>query len=392
MRTGFKQTEVGEIPDDWDVRTLSELGTIKTGPFGTLLKASEYRKNSGVPVISVGEIRDGYIQVNSNTPFVPEKVLRRLPAYILNEGDIAFGRKGSVERSALITPAENGYFLGSDGMALRVRIRCSRQYIANQLRSWRVRTWMIKNATGTTMAGLNQKALSRVAVPIPPTIEEQEAIAGALGDADALIESLERLIEKKRMMKQGAMQDLLTGKKRLPGFSGDWVVKKLGSILTILHGRSQKEVETTDGQYPILATGGQIGWATMFMYDKPSVLIGRKGSINKPQFMQTPFWTVDTLFYSEIHRPHHAKFIYFKFCLIDWNLYNEASGVPSLNAKTIESIEVAMPPTPEEQDAIVDGLSSMDAEIDVLIAKLEKAKHFKQGMMQQLLTGKIRLR
>lgn len=177
-------------------------------------------------------------------------------------------------------------------------------------------------------------------IPLPPHNTEQTAIAEALSDADALIDSLEHLIAKKRHLKQGAMQDLLTGKKRLPGFSEGWKERSVGDLLTIAHGRSQRAVEDPNGIYPILATGGQIGTANRFLYDKPSVLIGRKGTIDEPRFMDSPFWTVDTLFYSVVHEPNHARFLYYRFCLIDWLQHNEASGVPSLNARTIERIEL----------------------------------------------------
>jgi type I restriction enzyme S subunit len=139
-----------------------------------------------------------------------------------------------------------------------------------------------------------------------------------------------------------------------------------------------------------LATGGQIGNANRFLYDKPSVLVGRKGTIDRPQYMDQPFWTVDTLFYSVIHEPNNAKYLFYQFCLINWRQYNEASGVPSLNAQTIERIELKIP-LPDEQTAIATVLSDMDAEITALEVKLAKTRQLKQGMMHNLLTGRIRL-
>lgn len=227
-------------------------------------------------------------------------------------------------------------------------------------------------------------------VLIPEDVAEQSAIAEALSDADALIEGLERLIAKKRLIKQGAMQDLLTAKRRLPGFSGEWVERKLGAILNVRHGRSQKDVESTTGQYPILATGGQIGTASRFLWDKPSVLIGRKGTIDRPQFLEKPFWTVDTLFYTDIYAPNDPRFIFYLFQRVDWQSYNEASGVPSLNAKTIEAIDVTIP-SADEQVAISAALKDMDTEIQALETRLDKARQVKEGMMQNLLTGRIRL-
>ena len=171
----------------------------------------------------------------------------------------------------------------------------------------------------------------------------------------------------------------------------DWGVKKLGDVLKVKHGKSQKEVEDKSGQYPILGTGGLMSYTNHFLYDKPSVLIGRKGTIDKPQFMNTPFWTVDTLFYTEIYKDNFPKYLYYKFLQIDWYSYNEASGVPSLNAKTIEKIELAFPPNIEEQAAIAEVLSDADALIESLEKLIAKKRNIKQGTMQELLTGKKRL-
>lgn len=205
------------------------------------------------------------------------------------------------------------------------------------------------------------------------------------------------------------MQQLLTGRTRLPQFAlrsdgtakgyktselgqipEDWEVVPFGNTLTIRHGKNQKAVESPNGTIPIFATGGQIGWADQYLWNKPSVLIGRKGTIDKPRYSDTPFWTVDTLFYSEIKDCADPKFIFYKFCMIDWMQYNEASGVPSLNASTIERVLASLP-LKEEQTAIATILSDMDSELNALEQKLAKARSLKQGMMQQLLTGRIRL-
>ena len=238
--------------------------------------------------------------------------------------------------------------------------------------------------------GVNRNELHRELVSLPADTKEQRAIATALNDVDALLGALDRLIAKKRDLKQAAMQQLLTGQTRLPGFSGEWEVKRLGDVLTICHGKSQREVVVADGTYPILATGGQIGTASRPLYDKPSVLIGRKGTIDQPQYMDTPFWTVDTLFYSAMKNSNKAKFFYYRFFLINWMQFNEASGVPSLNARTIETIELACP-EPPEQTAIAAVLSDMDAEIAALEARRAKTRDLMQAMMQELLTGRTRL-
>ena len=170
----------------------------------------------------------------------------------------------------------------------------------------------------------------------------------------------------------------------------DWEAIAIGEALTIKHGKDQKGVESISGKYPIFGTGGQMGWATAFLYDKPSVLIGRKGSINKPKYINVPFWTVDTLFYSQVHNGYDEKFMFYKFCLIDWMNYNEASGVPSLNASTISNVKISVPKK-QEQTAIATALSDIDNLIQSLEKLISKREAIKTASMQQLLTGKTRL-
>lgn len=170
----------------------------------------------------------------------------------------------------------------------------------------------------------------------------------------------------------------------------DWEVTTFGNVMSIRHGKNQQQIESQNGLYPILATGGQIGWGNSYLWNKPSILIGRKGTINKPRYCDTPFWTVDTLFYSEISHQVDAKFTYYKFCMIDWMKYNEASGVPSLNASTIESVLAAYP-TKKEQTAIANALSDVDSLISELEKLIAKKQAIKTSTMQQLLTGRTRL-
>ena len=168
----------------------------------------------------------------------------------------------------------------------------------------------------------------------------------------------------------------------------DWEVKKLGDVLKICHGKVQKDVVSVDGIYPILATGGQIGKASRALYDKPSVLIGRKGTIDQPQYMDTPFWTVDTLFYSVMKNNNDAKFFYYKFCTIPWLKFNEASGVPSLSARTIEKINVSCP-EPKMQRVIAEILTDVDMLLKSLDQLIIKKQNFKLATMYQLLSDEI---
>ena len=346
---------------DWKTRSVGNVVTLQRG----FDLPSQLRKPGTVPIITSSGVEYGHHVAKVKGP------------------GVVTGRYGTIG---------DVFFVQEDFWPLNTTLYV-RDFHGNSPRfvSYLLQTIDFKTHSGKSgVPGVNRNDLHEIAVALPPTLAEQEAIAEALSDADALIESLEQLLAKKRQIKKGAMQELLTGKKRLPGFSGEWEVTRLGHALAVRYGRRQRDVVCPDGKYPIFASGGEIGRTDSLLHDKPSVLVGRKGTIDNPQFASSPFWAIDTLFYTEIADEMSAKFLFYKFCMIPWRSYNEASGVPSLNAHTIENIEVKLPKT-VEQTAIATILSDMDAEIAALEARLSKARQIKQGMMQELLTGRTRL-
>ena len=384
VKAGYKQTEVGVIPQDWTVSTIGDIGSVSSG--GTPSRTNSAYWGGAIPWITTTQI-DFNIIADADQ-FITQDGLRNSPAKLFPSGTllIAMYGQGKTRGKVAILGIEASTNQACAAISLNNKLEHSYifHYLINQYES-------IRNLSNIgNQENLNGFIIKSIKIPLPP-LPEQRSIATVLSDMDELLGMLDRLITKKRDLKQATMQQLLTGKKRLPGFDGEWKMKRLGDVLTICHGRSQHQVQVEDGLYPILATGGQIGTARSFLYDKPSVLIGRKGTIDKPQYMDTPFWTVDTLFYSIIRDSNNAKFIFYRFCLIKWQQYNEASGVPSLNARTIENIEVSFP-KPEEQDSIATILSDMDTEITTLEQRRDKTRNLKQGMMQELLTGRIRLK
>lgn len=180
----------------WQQTTLGDLlrsgGSIKTGPFGTTLKASEYAQ-FGVPVISVGEVGYGSLQLRADTPRVSTETTDRLSEYLLETGDIVFGRKGAVDRSAQVKDTEHGWFLGSDGIRVRLPESISSSFIAYQLQRESTKRWLLQHASGSTMLSLNQKILDRIPLSLPP-LSVQEAIAEVLGALDDKIAANTQLI------------------------------------------------------------------------------------------------------------------------------------------------------------------------------------------------------
>ena len=170
---------------------------------------------------------------------------------------------------------------------------------------------------------------------------------------------------------------------RFKGFTGAWEYKKFENVLSIKSGMSQKEIEVSDGIYPILATGGEIGRTNTALYNKESVLIGRKGTIDKPYYMNTPFWTVDTLFYSELKNNIDGKFLYFLFQCIEWRKLDTSTGVPSLTSTTIHEIQRYFPSKPEQTHL---GLffRRLDSQIAESRAVLEKSRQLKKAMLAKM--------
>ena len=221
-----------------------------------------------------------------------------------------------------------------------------------------------------------------------PSLPEQEKIASFLTLIDKKIEKQKELVELLKKYKRGLLSQIFSQNLRFKDNDGNdyptWEEKRLEEILKIKHGKSQKEIECTNGKYPILATGGEIGRTNSCLWNKPCVLIGRKGTIDKPQYMETPFWTVDTLFYSEVFKDNNAKYLYYLFNTINWKKYDESTGVPSLSAKTIERIKVTLSISNTEQTIISKILSKFDNKIQQEECILSNLQTYKKGLLQQM--------
>lgn len=404
---GYKQTEIGVIPEDWELAQLSNL--CERISVGLATSVTKYYRNKGVPIVRNMNIKNGYFD-SEDMLYLDSGFAKRNISKAARAFDVITVHTGSNIGLTCVLPENFDYCQTFTTLITTTnKKRLNPLYLSFHMGSESGKKEILRLQVGGGKGNLNTGELKQYLLSYPKKLTEQNAIATALSDIDALICELEKLIAKKQAIKTATMQQLLTGKTRLPQFalredgtrkgskqSGlgeipeDWEVAPFGEMLTIRHGKNQKNVEDINGVIPILATGGQIGWANQYLWNKPSVLIGRKGTIDKPRYIDKPFWTIDTLFYSEIKDCANSKFIFYKFCMIDWIQYNEASGVPSLNASTIERVLVSLP-YKREQTAIATILSDMDSEIQALEKRLVKTRQIKQGMMQELLTGKTRL-
>ncbi|WP_168390303.1 restriction endonuclease subunit S [Acinetobacter indicus] len=182
---------------------------------------------------------------------------------------------------------------------------------------------------------------------------------------------------------------MATPKLRFKEFDGDWSAQKYKDVLTIKYGKDHKLLE--DGEIPVYGTGGVMRYVNQYLYDGESILIGRKGTIDQPKYVNEKFWTVDTLFYSEIKQNIYPLFIYQHALQVNWLGLNEATGVPSLNTTSINNVDIYLP-SKEEQTKIASFLSNVDEKISQLTQKHALLSQYKQGMMQKLFSQQIRFK
>lgn len=383
---------------DWREVTVDDLksqdeNALATGPFGSSIGA-QFFQNNGVPVIRGSNLsNDDTIRfIDDGFVFISEAKAKEFKRSTVRKDDLIFTCWGTINQVGLIgeNTKYSEYVISNKQMKFTPNQSKAESLFLYYLFSGPDLQKKIKNESiGSSVPGFNLGQLRAIKFRIP-CISEQRAIAAALSDVDALLASQEALIAKKRLIQQGAMQELLTGRRRLPGFGGEWEVKKIGEIVILHYGRSQQGISAPGGEFLIYGTGGIVGRTSQYIYDRPSVIIGRKGTINFPQYVDKPFWAIDTTYYVEVSHLVDPKFLYYLFTTIDWYSYNEASGVPSLSAPTIGRIEVKLPEEPEQR-AIAEVLSDMDSEILALEQQRDKTRLVKQGMMQELLTGRRRL-
>ena len=185
------------------------------------------------------------------------------------------------------------------------------------------------------------------------------------------------------------MNQVLTPSLRFEEFQDNWELKNLKDVFELKYGKDHKHLN--QGIYPMLGSGGIMRYVDSYLYNQPSVLIGRKGTIDKPLFITTPFWTVDTLFYTIIKQGQEPYFVYSLAQTINWYKYNEATGVPSLNTSGIYSVPVYVPLI-KEQQKIASCLTSVDSKISQLTEKHRLLKEYKKGVMQQIFSQQLRFK
>jgi type I restriction enzyme S subunit len=400
VKRGYKQTDVGVIPEEWEVSTIgSSLALIN----GRAFKPSDW-KDRGLPIVRIQNLNDSESTFN----YWPGPVDER---YIIDVGDLLFAWSGTTGTSfgARVWKGPRAILNQHIFRVVPDESRLTPEFAFLVLQT--VQADIEKRAHGfkASFVHVKKSDLKGVALPVP-TFAEQRAIAAALSDADALIASLDRLIAKKRDLKQAAMQQLLTGQTRLPGFGGkggykqtevgrvpaDWKVAQIKEHASIKTGKRNTQDNVPDGRYPFFVRSQNVERINSYSYDGEAVLTAGDGVgtgkvfhyVNgRFDFHQRVYRISD--FSSELNGFYF--YLYFSAHFYDRIMSMTAkSSVDSVRLEMIADMAIPLP-SHAEQSAIAAVLSDMDAELTALEERRDKSKLVKQGMMQELLTGRTRL-
>jgi type I restriction enzyme S subunit len=244
---------------------------------------------------------------------------------------------------------------------------------------------------GGNRQGLNFQQVKSIQIAKPVSIDEQKEICRKIQGIDSFVTSLEKLIEKKKLIKQGVMQELLTGKRRLPGFSREWETKRLGDLFSLQYGKPMKESDRVEsGVIPVYGSNGVVGYTFTELTSCPTIIVGRKGAAGSVHHSPTGCWPIDTTFYIEFDDYTESLFYYYLLQCAGLDRIKSDSAVPGLNRADAYALMITVP-SKEERIQIAEILLSIDQEITYLTNSLDKHKLLKQAMMQELLTGRIRL-
>jgi type I restriction enzyme S subunit len=393
------------VPCDWEVRPLSELISIAHG----YAFASAYFKESGTYRLTTpGHFFEhgGFRDIGDKQKFYDGPV----PAgFVLAEGDLIVAMTEQADGllgSTAVIPYDGIYLHNQRlGRVAKRRDDVCLEYLFYVFNTPAFRESVRTTAAGTKVKHTSPAKLLAIRIPIPPPLEQQ-AIAESLSDVDELIQSIERLIAKKRDLKQAAMQQLLTGQTRLPGFSGEWEVTRLGAVSEISMGRTPSRrnpafwgrgytwLSIADLQSKIVSESKEeitsLAASTLTIIPKGTLLMSFKLSIGRLCFAGRDLFTNEAICsFNKVQA--NPEFLYYALTRTEFSLYGkQAVKGYTLNKEALNNVAVRLP-SPDEQAAIAEVLSDMDAEIDTLEARLAKTRDLKQGMMQELLTGRTRL-
>ena len=399
---GYKQTEVGVIPEDWDLITWGDaLDFLSTATYSR----DQLSENEGICYVHYGDI---HTKLNHFLDFekisLPSINREKAKNYSsIRDGDLIMADASEdyegIGKSVEVKNIKDRKAISGLHTFL---MRGKKELFAVGFKGYLYSNKLIKAqfdrlATGLKVYGVSKNNLKMVLIPCPKP-EEQKGIEQVLSDTDVLIEQLDKLLEKKKNIKQGAIQELLTGKRRLPRFKGEWEVNQFGTMIDIEKGQQINKSELLDdGEYPDWNGGIEpSGYTDKWNTDAYTITISEGGnSCGFVNYCKERFWLGGHCYALKIISNGLDKIFLYQLLKFKEKLImglRIGSGLPNIQKKNLKEFELYVPIEMQEQSAIAQVLSDMDLEIEELEQKRDKYLKLKAGMMQQLLTGRIRLK
>ena len=385
-------TNLQRFSGEWETKRLQDISDINPQNFSSNTNP-DYKFN----YISLEQVDSGKLLGYSEEIFqtAPSRAQR-----VLQNGDVLMSTVRPNLMAHLFFRDQVPNAVCSTGFAvLRAKRDLSAPYfLFVQLFSQGVKDQIAKILAGSNYPAINSRDVKLIEIPCPPQTSEQYAIAEVLSDVDGLLNALEALIAKKRAIKRAVMQQLLTGKTRLPGFSGAWQEMQVGDLFDAKAGGDLVQSRYSNVRdnlypYPIYANGleqqGLYGFSNYAEEPAGAITVTARGTLGQAFYREIPFVAIGRLLVLKPKVSLDARF----FCeYINYGIHFavESTGVPQLTAPQVSRYLLPVPPEPE-QCAIASVLSDMDTEIAALAQRRDKTRVIKQGMMQQLLTGQVRL-
>ena len=378
LKLGYKRSEVGVIPEDWDIDYIEDVALVATGSKNTQDRIEDGQYPFFVRSQTVERINsysfDGEAVLTAGDGVGTGKVVH----YVNGRFDV----HQRVYRISNFSERVDGYFF----------------YLYFSTHFY---NRIMQMTAKSSVDSIRRDMITRMLVPIPPTDAEQRAIATALSDVDALLDGLERLIAKKRDLKQAAMQQLLTGQTRLPGFHGEWEVKRLGDVAEIVMGQSPSSAyyNTRGNGLPLIQGNTDISNRKTVPRVFTTEVTKRARAGDILMSVRAPVGEVSHVTFDAclgrgvcaIRFPNNFLYHYLVFLEPTWAKHSKGSTFDSVNSNDVKAVEIEFPMDVDEQAVIASVLSDMDAELAALEARRDKTRDLKQAMMQELLTGKTRL-
>lgn len=402
MRTGYRLTAVGSIPTDWEVESVQMLVEENVlekpldGNHGNIHPKSSDYVDYGIPFVMANNFLNGNIDL-LGCKFITKDRAEKLQKGFSIAGDVLLTHKGTVGSTALVPELSTDYIMLTPQVTYyRVKNdnRLARSFLRQYFDSRPFQSLFRSLAGGGTRAYLG--IVKQLALPIiQPPIEEQRAIAASLGDVDTLLLGLDGLIAKKRALKQAVMQQLLTGRTRLPSFHGEWELKTVADVATVSKGEQLHSSETNpDGNIPHYNGGiSPSSYTDKANAPAGTIAISEGGnSCGYVQLIGQKFWCGGHC-YAVTPQGIDKRFLYHALKGKQGEIMGlrVGSGLPNVQKSALMAFTLRVPVEPAEQTTIAMVVSDMDTELSALEARRDKTLALKQAMMQALLTGRIRL-